>query len=166
MIRQSLLQWGEDVLQDGLAHQESWADIVQGLTVEGLNRDEVAELLRRHNAWVSDAREMKTEGYPYDEIIFHLTTLRASWAEIGRALMAVGLPPADMLRAVLPSTHSEEHWPVIQVALLEGPEGSDFAEVAGVMEFFFLSAKELLESIDLDPIQRERLVKRLEIEEE
>jgi hypothetical protein len=106
---------------------------------------------------------MKAAGYPYDEIIFHLTSLRASWADVGLALMAAGLSPADMLRAVLPSTEGEEHWPVVQVALLDGPEDADYEEVRGVLGFFFASEEEVLGVLDLELVQRDLVAQRLGI---
>lgn len=161
MIRQSLVNWGEGVIEEGLSCDDGWPDIVQDLVAEGLNDDEVATLLRQREAWTAEAREMKAEGFPYDEIIFHLASLRASWADVGRALMVVGLPPADMLRAVLPSTEGEEHWPVVQVALLDGPEDADYDEVRGVLGFYFTSDEEALATLDLDWAQRELAARRL-----
>lgn len=161
MIRQSWVNLGEDLINDSFAFDEGWPDIVQSLVAEGLSDEEIASLLRQHEAWTAEAWEMKAAGYPYDEIIFHLTTLRASWADAGRALMAVGLPPADMLRAVLPCTEEEEHWPVFQAALLDGPEDADYGEVRGVLGFFFMSEEEALGTMDLDFVQREIVAQRL-----
>jgi len=164
VIRQSLVNWGEGVIEEGLSCDDGWPDIVQDLVAEGLNDDEVATLLRQREVWTAEAREMKAEGFPYDEIISHLTSLRASWADVGWALMAVGLPPADMLRAVLPSTEGEEHWPVVQVALLDGPEDADYAEVQGVLGFFFASEEEVLRALDLESVQRDLAAQRLGID--
>ena len=164
MIRQSLVNWGEGVIEEGLSCDDGWSDIVQDLVAEGLNDDEVATLLRQREAWTAEAREMKAAGYPYDEIIFHLTSLRASWADVGLALMTAGLSPADMLRAVLPSTEEEEHWPVVQVALLNGPEDADYEEVRGVLGFFFASEEEVLGVLDLELVQRDLATQRLGID--
>jgi hypothetical protein len=154
------LNWGEEVIEEGLACADAWSEIVEDLVAEGLNDEEVATLLRQREVWTPEAREMKAEGYPYDEIIFHLTTLRAGWADVGRALMAIGLPPADMLRVVLPSTEEEERWPVVQVALLDGPGDSDYAEVRGVLGFYFLN-EEVIQTLDLNGLQREIAAQRL-----
>ncbi len=161
MIRQSFVNLGEGIIEEGLFCDDGWSDIVQDLVVEGLNDAEVATLFRQREVWTAEAREMKVAGFPYDEIIFHLTTLRASWADVGRALMAVGLSPADMLRAVLPSTEGEEHWPVVQVALLDGPEDADYDEVRGVLGFYFTSEEEALAALDLDGALRELAAQRL-----
>jgi hypothetical protein len=149
------------MIEEGLFSDDGWPDIVQDLIAAGLNDGEVAALLREWEAWTAEALEMKIAGYPYDEIIFHLTTLRASWADVGRALMAAGLSPADMLRAVLPSTEGEEHWSVVQVALLDGPEDADYEEVRGVLGFYFASEEEALATLDLDGPQRELAAERL-----
>ncbi len=161
MIRQSLVNLGEGMIEEGLSCDDGWPDIVQDLMAAGLNDEEVAALLRHREVWTAEAREMKTAGYPYDEIIFHLITLRASWADVGRALMAVGLSPADMLRAVLPSTEGEEHWPVMQLALTDGPEDADYEEVRGVLGFYFTSEEEALAALDLDGSRRELAAQRL-----
>ena len=164
MIRKSLIHLGESPIDKGGANDEGWwTAIVQDLVAAGLNDDEGATLLRQREAWIAEAREMLAEGYPYDEIIFHLSTIRASWAEVGRALMAVGVPPSEMLRAVLPLTEGKTHWSVVQVALLEGPEEADFGEVCGMLAFFFISREEALETLDLNGIQREIVARRLGI---
>jgi hypothetical protein len=104
---------------------------------------------------------MKVEGYPYDEILYHLISLRASWGDVGRALMEVGLSPADMLRVVLPCADGEDRWSLIQAALLDGPEDADYGEVRGVLEFFFLTEEEILGALDVEGAQRERVAQRL-----
>ena len=134
MIRGSLVNWGEGIIDEGLSNNEGWPDIVDDLVAEG---------------------------FTDEEIVFHLTTLKASWADVGRALMAVGLPPADMLRAVLPSTEEEDYWPVFQVALLDGPEDADYGEVRGVLGFVCMSEEEALGSMSLDSVQREFVTQRL-----
>jgi hypothetical protein len=149
------------MIEEGLSCDDGWPDIVQDLMTAGLNDEEVAALLCHREVWTAEARELKTAGYPYDEIISHLITLRASWADVGRALMVVGLSPADMLRAVLPSIEQEEHWPVVQVALTDGPEDADYEEVRGVLGFYFTSEVEVLAAMDLDGVQRELAVQRL-----
>ena len=161
MIRHSLVSRGESIIDERLSCDEGWFDIVQNLVAEGLNDDEVTTLLRQRDAWTAEAREMKSDGFLYDEIICHLVGLRASWADVGRALMAVGLSPADMLRAVLPCTEGEEHWSAVHTALVDGPEDADYAEVRGVMGFFFMSDEEVLGTMDQGDVQRGVAAQRL-----
>lgn len=165
MIRLSMLQSGESLIEEGRACSEAWSDIVQNLMAEGLHEEEVATLLRQRETWIAEAREMKSEGHPYDEIIFHLSTLKATWADIARALMEVGLSPADMLRAVLPCTEGEEYWSVVQAALLDGPEDADYGEVRGVLGFLFVREDEILETLDLNGMQRELVGQRLGLQQ-
>jgi hypothetical protein len=138
-----------------------WADVVRDLLAAGLTDEEIATLFRERQVWSAEARLMKAEGYPYDEILYHLSTLRAPWGDVGRALMDVGLSPADMLRVMLPSTDGEDHWPLVQAAILDGPEDADYGEVRGVLEFFFLPEEEILDSLDVDGAQREQVAQRL-----
>ena len=107
---------------------------------------------------------MKSDGFFYDEIICHLVALRASWADVGRALMAAGLSPADMLRAVLPCSQGEEHWSAIQAALVDGPEDADYAEARGVLGFFFMGEEEVLGALDLDEDQQKIVAERLGVQ--
>ncbi|GLH71317.1 hypothetical protein GETHPA_28500 [Geothrix rubra] len=151
------------MIEVGLACRQGWSVIVQDLLAEGLNDEEIATLLRQRNAWVEEAHEMKAEGYPYDEIVFHLTTLKASWDDVGRALMAVGISPADTLRVVFPCTDGYDHWPLVRAALLDGPENADYGEARGVLEFYLLSEEEILGALDLEVLQREQLIHRLEL---
>jgi hypothetical protein len=156
-----MIQRGEESLDEARASNEAWSDIVRDLLAAGLNDEEIAALLRQQDVWTVEARKMKSEGYPYDDILFRLGTLCASWADVGRALMDAGLSPADMLRAVLPSTESDEHWPVVQAALLDGPEDADYTEVRGVLEYFFMSEEEVLRTLDMDDAQRGIAAQRL-----
>ena len=127
---------GEEWIQEGLANLEGWSDMVQDLARVGFTDEEIGGLLRPHEAWTAEAREMKAAGYPYDEILFHLRTLKATWADAARALLRAGLSPADMLRVVLPATEGDGALPVIEVAWLEAPGGTDEEEVRGVLAYF------------------------------
>lgn len=160
MIRQSLISWGEGVIEEGLAQSEGWSEIVDDLVAEGLNDEEVAALLRSRNAWLMEALNRKAEGWPYDEIVFHLVSLKATWGDVGRVLMTAGLPPADMLRSVLPCTEDEEPWAVIQAALLDGPEDADYEEVRSVVAYY-VDEKEALDRMVLEGPQRARAEQRL-----
>ena len=165
MIRQGMIRNGECLIEESLACGDCWSDIVQDLLAEGLNDEEIASLLRSQDAWAMDVRRMKADGFPYEEMVFYLTTMRATWADIGRALMSAGVSPADMLRTVLPFTEGEDHWPLVQAGLLDGPEDADYAEVRGVLGFCFLNEEELLQSLDVDETHRDRVVQRLGIQD-
>jgi hypothetical protein len=164
-----MLQRGTVIIEDaegreglhGALRGSLWADVVRDLLAAGLTDEEIAGLFRERQVWSAEARLMKAEGYPYGEILYHLSTLRAPWGDVGRALMDVGLSPADMLRVMLPSTDGEDHWPLVQAALLDGPEDADYGEVRGVLEFFFLPEEEILDSLDVDGAQREQVAQRL-----
>lgn len=168
-MRPNMLQRGAVIIEDaeervglqGALRGSLWVDVVRDLLAAGLTDEEIAALFRERQVWSAEARQMKAEGYPYDEILYHLATLRAPWGDVGRALMDVGLSPADMLRVMLPSTDGEDHWPLVQAALLEGPEDADYGEVRGVLEFFFLAEEEILGALDVEGVERERLAQRL-----
>lgn len=149
------------MIEAGLACRKGWSVIVQDLLVEGFNDEEISTLMRQRNSWVEEAREMKSEGYPNDEIAFHLTTLKASWADVGLALLAVGISPANILRLVFPWTDGDDHWPLVRAVLLDGPEDADYGEVMGVLKFYFLSKEEILGALGVEGPQRERLINRL-----
>lgn len=168
-MRPNMLQRGTVIIEDaegreglhGALRGSLWADVVRDLLAAGLTDEEIAALFRERQVWSAEAQLMKEEGYPYDEILHHLTTLRAPWGDIGRALMEAGLSPADMLRVMLPSTDGEDHWPLVQAALLDGPEDADYGEVRGVLEFFFLAEEEILGALDVEGAQREQVAQRL-----
>ncbi len=156
------VSYGRGVVEDGLANLDGWADIVVDLRAEGLEDGEITLVLREQQAWTAEAREWKQHGFPYDEIITRLRDeLLAEWGDVAHALMEVGLPPADMLRAVLPLTEESELVLVVQAALLDGPEDADYQEVRGVLGFFFRSEEEALGVLDLDGVQREIAAQRL-----
>jgi hypothetical protein len=159
-----MIQRGEGLIEEAMAREQGWYNIDRDLLAEGLNDEEVAAVLRPQEAWVAEARQMKSDGFFYDEIICHLIALRASWADVGRALMAAGLSPADMLRAALPCTEGEEHWQVIQAALVDGPEDADYTEARGVLGFFFIGEEEVLGALELDEVQRRTATKRLGVQ--
>ncbi|MBP1625963.1 MAG: hypothetical protein H6Q00_438 [Holophagaceae bacterium] len=169
MIRSNKLYVGAVIIEDaedqeapaGVLRGSLWLDVIRELRAAGLSEEEVQELLRQREVWGTEARLMKAEGYPYEEILSHLVALKAPWGDVGRALMEAGLSPADMLRAVLPSTDGEDHWPLVQAALLDGPEDADYSEVRGVLEYFFLVEEEILGSLDVDEVQRAQLRERL-----
>lgn len=130
--------YAEDFVTDSRAHGEGWPDIVVDLRGEGIEEEVIAEVLRENQAWVEEARGWKQHGYPYEEIVQHLRDeVAAPWGDVAHALMEAGMPPADMLRVVLPLLGDDSPIPVVRAALLEGPEGFDDAEAWEVIEYFF-----------------------------
>lgn len=162
-MRQYMVNLGDSVVEDGLAHEDGWIAIVEDLAAEGLDDEEIAALLRQREAWEAEAREMKLAGFPYDEIACHLLTLKATWMDVAMAFLAVGLPAADMLRAILPFLEGEECWPVVRVALLDGTDDSDLEEVRGVLGYFFGAEEEVLAAVNLNDAQRESITQRWEV---
>lgn len=168
-MRLNVLQRGAVIIEEaeerdglkGALRGSLWVDVVRDLLAAGLTDEEIAELFRERQVWSLEAQQMKSEGYPYEEILYHLAMLRAPLGDAGRALMEVGLSPADMLRVMLPFTDGEGHWPLVQAALLDGPEDADYAEVRGVLEFFFMAEEEILGALEVEGIQRERVAQRL-----
>ncbi len=161
-MRQYMVNMGEAVVEDGLLHEDGWVAIAEDLATEGLVDEEIAALLRQHGAWEAEAREMKLAGYPYEEIACHLLTLKATWMDVAMTFLAVGLPAADMLRAILPFLEGEECWPVVRAALLDGTDDSDLEEVRGVLGYYFEGEKEVLAAANLNDAQRESITQRWE----
>ncbi len=159
-MRQYMVNLGDSVVEDGLAHEDGWVAIVEDLAAEGLDDEEIAALQRQREAWEADAREMKLAGFPDDEIACHLLTLKATWMDVAMAFLAVGLPAADMLRAILPFLEGEECWPVVRAALLHGMDDSDLMEVRGVLGYFFSGEEEVLAAANLSDAQRQSLTQR------
>jgi hypothetical protein len=153
--------YGRKVVEEALANLDGWADIVVDLRAIGLEDEEIRLVLREQQAWIAEAREWKRHGFPYDAIITELREeLLAEWGDVARALMEVGLSPADMLRTVLPLTEESELTPVVQAALLDGSEDADYQEAREVLGFF-KREEDLIGVVDLDGVQREIVVQRL-----
>ncbi|NWJ39563.1 MAG: hypothetical protein HXX12_01165 [Geothrix sp.] len=125
-------------MEDSLASQEGWADIVVDLRGEGLDEDVITTVLREHQAWVEEAQEWKQHGYPYDEIVRHLRDeVAADWEDVAHALLEIGLAPADTLRVVLPLLGEDDPLPAVRMALLEFPDGSGEEEAREVIDYYF-----------------------------
>ncbi len=149
MSDQGWLSYARGLVEDALAEQVGWADIVVDLRGEGLEDEMITAVLREHQAWVQEAQEWKKHGYPYEEIIRHLREeLAASWDDVAHALMEVGMTPADMLRVVLPDMEEDEIPPVVRLALLVDPEDSAGNEAWEVADYYFPGVKEC-ESVEL-----------------
>jgi hypothetical protein len=159
------LHWGEDCIQEGLARQATWYEIIQDLVDGGCSENEVAMLLRQRDLWVTEAREMKAEGYPYDDILYELTTvLKATWTDVARVLMEVGVTPADTLRLVLPLMEGDDYWAVVQPAMMDGPEDADYDEVCNVVSFF-LSEEAAFGKLELSEVVKQKNSLRQKLQE-
>lgn len=138
MSEQGWVPYARGLVEDSLASQEGWADIVVDLRGEGIEEGVITTVLRDHQAWVEEALEWKQHGFPYEEIVQHLRSeVAAPWGDVAQSLMEVGMAPADMLRVVLPMLEEESPLPVVQVTCLEGPQGFDDAEAWEVLGYYF-----------------------------
>ena len=138
MTDQGWVSYTRGLVEDSLANQEGWADIVVDLRGEGLDEEVITTVLREHRAWVAEAQEWKRYGYPYEEIVCHLRDeVAAGWGDVALALMEVGLAPADMLRVVLPLLGEDDPLPAVRVALLEPLDGLGEEEAREVVDYFF-----------------------------
>ncbi|WP_243317713.1 hypothetical protein [Geothrix paludis] len=138
MSDQGWVSYARGLVEDSLASQEGWADIVVDLRGEGLDEEVISAVLREHQAWAEEAREWKQHGFPYEEIVRHLRDeVSAGWGDVAHALMEVGMAPADMLRVVLPGLEEGEIPPVVRAALLRDPEDSNRDEAREVVDYFF-----------------------------
>lgn len=138
MSDQGWVSYARGLVEDSLASQEGWADIVVDLRGEGLDEDVITTVLREHQAWVEEAQEWKQHGYPYDEIVRHLRDeVAADWEDVAHALLEIGLAPADTLRVVLPLLGEDDPLPAVRMALLEFPDGSGEEEAREVIDYYF-----------------------------
>lgn len=143
MSEQGWFLYARDFVEDSRAHGEGWPDIVVDLRGEGIAEEVIAEVLRESQAWVEEAWEWKQHGYPYEEIVQHLRDeVAAPWGDVAHALMEAGMPPADMLRVVLPLLGEGEVYPVVRLALLGSPGNSDGDEAWEVTDYYFPGLKE------------------------
>lgn len=138
MSGQGWVAYAREFVEDSRVHGEGWSDIVVDLRGEGIGEEVITEVLRERQAWIEEAREWKQHGFPYEEIVQHLRDeVAAPWGDVAHALMSAGMAPPDVLRVVLPLMGEESPLPVVQAALLEGPEDSDEAEAWEVVDYFF-----------------------------
>lgn len=138
MTDQGWVSYARGLVEDALAEQKGWADIVVDLRGEGLDEDVISAVLREHQAWVEEAREWKRHGYPYSDVVWHLRDeVAAGWEDVAHALLEIGLAPADTLRVVLPLLGEDDPLPAVKMALLEFPDGSGEEEAREVIDYYF-----------------------------
>lgn len=167
MIRIEMISRGNDIADDESARDFEWPDIVRDLRREGLSDPELHLVLGERGAWVEQARLMKGAGSPYDEVVFQLREIAAEWGDVARALMEVGLSPADMLRAVLPCTEQlDDSWAAVQASVCDSPiDGDeDMDELGGVIAYYLITPRDVIEEMTPGTPEREVAVERLGLE--
>ncbi len=85
-----------------LAEGWNWPQILVELEEADYRPLDQILVLRGMDVWVEQAKQLKADGWPNDELVRYLVNLLATSPDIAGALLKAGLPPADMLRAVLP----------------------------------------------------------------
>lgn len=166
MIRTEMISHGKEIADDERTLDFDWPDIVLELRREGLSDPEINLVLGERGAWTEQARLTKGAGYPYDEMIFELREMTAGWGDIARALMEVGLSPADMLRVVLPCTEQpDDSWAAVQASLCDGPLDGDMDELGGVMAYYLIPPRGVVDGLIPDSTKRRKVAKRLGLED-
>jgi hypothetical protein len=161
-----MISRGNDIADVERASDFEWPDIVRELRREGLSDPEIHLVLGERSAWVEQATVMKEAGSPYDEAVFQLREMAAEWGDVARALMEVGLSPADMLRAVLPCTEQQEDsWAVVQASVCDSPLDGDMDELRGVMAYYLITPLDVVEEMTPGSREREVAVERLGLED-
>lgn len=118
-----ILRQLQDRSRAWLAEGRIWPMILEELEEEGYRPLDLKLVLRTMGAWVEQARLLKADGWPYDDLVMYLVNLLATGQDIGWALLEAGLKPADMLRAVLPEVIGTEFQDtVIQTAIDRGQD--------------------------------------------
>ena len=82
-----------------LAEGRIWPEILEELEEEGYRPLDLKLVLRGMGAWIEQARLLKSDGWPYDDLVMYLTNLLATGQDTAWALLEAGLQPADMYRA-------------------------------------------------------------------
>jgi hypothetical protein len=113
-----------------LAEGRIWPEILEELEDDGYRPLDLRLVLRSMNAWAEQARLLKANGWPYDDLVLYLSNLLATGQDIAWALLEAGLQPADMLRAVLPEVIGTEFQAtVIQTAFERGHDAEECRRV-------------------------------------
>jgi len=114
-----------------LAEGRIWPEILEELEEEGYRPLDMKLVLRGMGAWIEQARLLKADGWPYDDLVMYLTNLLATGQDTAWALLEAGLQPADMLRAVLPEVIGTEFQAtVIKTAMDRGQDAEECRRVA------------------------------------
>jgi hypothetical protein len=120
-----------------LAEGRIWPDILADFEAEGYFPIDLKLLLRSMGAWSEKAQELKSEGWPYEDLVLYLSELLATWQDVAWALLQAGLRPPDMLRAVFPAAcGSEFEASIVQLALARNEA---VEECRGVLDWYGIS---------------------------
>jgi hypothetical protein len=89
------------------------------------------------DVWEEQARMLKVDGWPYDDVVTYLADILATGQNIAWALLMAGVRPADMLRVVLPVVIGTEfQTSVIQMALGRQQKEEDTEECRRVVAWW------------------------------
>lgn len=114
-----------------LAEGRIWPEILEVLEADGNRPLDMQYVMRGMDAWIEQARALKADGWPYEDLVMYLSNILATWQDVAWALLKAGLRPADMLRAVLPAAAgSEFQRSVIQLAMDQGDAVEECRRVA------------------------------------
>lgn len=114
-----------------LAEGRIWPEILEDLEAEGNRPLDMQYVMRGMDAWIEQARALKADGWPYEDLVMYLSNILATWQDVAWALLKASLRPADMLRAVLPAAAgSEFQRSVIQLAMDQGDAIEECRRVA------------------------------------
>jgi hypothetical protein len=120
-----------------VAKGRGWPEILADLEGEGYFPPDLRLVVDDMDVWENQARLLKANGWPYDEIVIYLSDILATGQNIAKALLDAGVRPADMLRVVLPVViGTEHHASVIQLALDRKQEAEDTAECRRVVDWW------------------------------
>ena len=114
-----------------------WPDILSDFADEGYYPLDLQLLLRSMGAWRKKARQLKAEGWPYEDLVMYLLDILATWQDVAWALLQAGMKPADMLRAVFPAACGREfEVSIVQLALARNEA---VEECRGVLDWYGIS---------------------------
>lgn len=101
-----------------VAEGRIWPEILADLEDEGYFPPDLRLVVNDMDVWEEQARLLKADGWPYDDLVMYLSDILATGQNIAWALLKAGVRPADMLRVVLPLVIGTAHQAsVIQLAL-------------------------------------------------
>ena len=120
-----------------LSEGRIWPEILDELNEEGYRPLDLKLVLRGMDAWDEQARLLKSDGWPYDEMVMHLVSLLATSPDIAKAMLSAGLRPPDMLRAALPEALGTGYQnSVIQMAMDSKQSAEDRVECRYVVAWW------------------------------
>lgn len=120
-----------------VAEGRIWPEILSDLEEEGYFPPDLRLVVNDMDVWEEQARVLKADGWPYDDVVTYLADILATGQNIAWALLLAGVRPADMLRVVLPVVIGTEfHTSVIQMALGRKQKEEDIEECRRVVAWW------------------------------